>query len=91
MDEAEDSEDSEVMTRRIKEMTARAVSGKDKTEVTVGLTNPTGTGGDAIRFLTDTGVKKTILNWKDWKCLRKVCELQTTRWRFRPYGTGEGY
>ena len=82
MDEAEDSDDSEVMTGRIKEMTAGP--GKEKTEVTVGVTSPTGTGGDAIRFLTDTGVKKTILNWEDWKCLRKVCELQTTRQRFRP-------
>ena len=59
----------------------------DKTEVTVGLTSPTGRGGDSIRFLTDTGVKKTILNWNDWKCLRKVCELKETRLRFRPYGT----
>ncbi len=89
MDETEDSDNPEVMTGRIKEMTARAVSGKDKTEVTVGVASPTGTGGDAIRFLSDTGVKKTILNWEDWKCLRRVCELPTTGRRFRPYGTGE--
>ena len=87
MDEADDSEDSEVMTGRIKEITVREVSDVDKTEVTVGLTSPTGRGGDSIRFLTDTGVKKTILNWNDWKCLRKVCELKETRLRFRPYGT----
>ena len=37
MDDTDDSEDSEVMTGRIKEITVRSVSGVDKTEVTVGL------------------------------------------------------
>ena len=76
MDEAEDSE---VMTGRIKEITVEGMTGVDKTEVTVGLTRPTGMEGDSIRFLTDMGVKKTILNLKDWKCQRKVCELEETR------------
>ena len=89
VDDTDDSEDSEVMTGRIKEVTVRSVSGVDKTEVTVRLTSPTGMGGDAIRFLTDTGVKRTILNWKDWDSLRKVCELKETKLRFRPYGTEE--
>ena len=48
-----------------------------------------GMGRDSIRFLTDTGVKKTILNWRDWRSLKEVCELKDTRLRFRPYGTKE--
>ena len=93
MDESEDSEGSEVMTGRIKEITARPVSGEDKTEVVdeigvkVVLTSLTGRGGDSISFLADNGVKKTFLNRKDWESLGAVGELQETGWRFRPYGT----
>ena len=86
-DETEDSEEAEVMTGRIREFTVGGMVSEDRTEVTVGLTSPTGEGGDSIRFLTDTGVRKTILNEKDWRCLKKVCELRETRLRFRPYGT----
>ena len=66
----------EVMTGRIREVAVKAVTNEDRTAVIVRLMSPTGTGGDSMRFLTDTGVKKTILNWKDWRSLRRVCELK---------------
>ena len=74
-------------TGRIREVTVKSVANEDRTAVVVRLTSPIGTGGDSMRFLTDTGVKKTILNWKDWRSLRRVCKLKENRIRFRPYDT----
>ena len=76
-------------TGRMRESTVRSIPGVDRTKVTVGLTSPTGMGGDSIRFLTDMGAKRTILNQKDWKRLRKVCELEETKSRISLYGTEE--
>ena len=45
--------------------------------------------GHQVTFLTDTGVKKTIMNMRDWKKIRRECELEATNIQFRPYGTAQ--
>ena len=44
---------------------------------------------DKIRFATDTGVRKTIINRSDWGKIRDKCLLVKTKLKFRPYGTDE--
>jgi hypothetical protein len=40
-----------------------------------------------IKFITDTGVRKTIVNRSDWDRIRDKCKLVKTTIQFRPYGT----
>ena len=40
-----------------------------------------------IKFATDTGVRKTLLNKKDWLKIKDQSEIVETSKRFRPYGT----
>ena len=42
-----------------------------------------------IKFATDTGVKKTILNRRDWWRIQEGCHLVKTKLKFRPYGTNQ--
>ena len=44
---------------------------------------------DEIRFATDTGVRKTIINRSDWEKIRDKCLLVKTKLKFRPYRTDE--
>ena len=44
--------------------------------------------GVKIKVLADTGVRRTILNLRDWKKLGGG-ELKKTKLRFRPYGTNQ--
>ena len=38
-------------------------------------------------FVTDTGISKTIINYKIWREMKSQCTLVKTSKRFRPYGT----
>ena len=40
-----------------------------------------------IRFITDTGVSKTIVNRTDWDNIQDKCKLVKMGIQFRPYGT----
>ena len=42
---------------------------------------------NTIKMATDTGVKKTILNYNDWKIIKKSSGKVKTSKKFRPYGT----
>ena len=42
-----------------------------------------------IKVYTDTGVRKTILNRKDWFKIKDDAVMVKTKIRFRPYGTNE--
>ena len=40
-----------------------------------------------IRPVTDTGVRRTILNIKDWRKVGDGAQIKPTTLKFRPYGT----
>ena len=48
---------------------------------------PFSTEDNNMEMATDTGVRKTILNYTDWKKIKKSCGLVKTSKKFRPYGT----
>ena len=43
--------------------------------------------GASMKMAMDTGVRKTILNKKDWEKIQDNCLLGKTKIKFRPYGT----
>ena len=43
--------------------------------------------GARFRPLTDTGVRRTIINMKDWRKVGAVAMIPPTTLKFRPYGT----
>ena len=43
--------------------------------------------GIRIKVATDTGVRKTILNRRDWRKIEDNCLLTKAKIKFRPYGT----
>ena len=48
---------------------------------------PFRTDDNTMEMATDTGVRKTILNYTDWKKIKKSSGVVKTSKRFRPYGT----
>ena len=94
--QAEDSDsDTETSSRIVEERTAQLKGGAKKsnsivTKVGLQAWDPKGTPQEVkIRVDMDTGVRKTILNRKDWF---KICDeavMVKTKIRFRPYGTSE--
>ena len=43
--------------------------------------------GARFRPLTDTGVRRTIINMKDWRKVGEGAKIRPTTLKFRPYGT----
>ena len=67
------------------------VGGEDsRIRVKLGMTGP-GSQVFKAKFepLTDTGVRRTIINKTDWKMISGECNLMPTKLKFRPYGTNK--
>ena len=67
------------------------VGGEDsRIRVKLGMTGP-GSQEYKVKFepLTDTGVRRTIINKTDWKMISGECNLMPTKLKFRPYGTNK--
>ena len=62
------------------------MGGEDsRIRVKLGMTCP-GSQVFKVKFepLTDTGVRRTIMNKTDWKMISGKCNLMTTKLKFRP-------
>ena len=90
---AQDSDSDTETSSRIVEERAAKVQGAAKsnsivTKVGIKAWDPEGDTTEVmIKVDTDTGVRKTILNRKDWFKIRDECLLVKTKIKFRPYGT----
>ena len=94
--EAQESDsESETSSRIVEERTAQVKGGAKKsnsivTKVGLQAWDPEGAPEEVkIKVDTDTGVRKTILNRKDWFKIKDDAVMVKTKIRFRPYGTTE--
>ena len=84
----EEVSDDDVSVGMVDMVVAGVENGEDRIRVEVRMRGlKERNEGHLATFLTDTGVKKTIMNIRDWRKIRKECELEATSIRFRPYGT----
>ena len=81
--------DTDESVGKVMVMTVAGIAGgENRIQTKLGVRGPDATiRRQQINFLTDTGVRKTIMNSKDWRKISKGCKLTTTKLRFRPYGT----
>ena len=76
------------MEERTAKVQGAAKSNSIVTKVGIKAWDPEGDTTEVkIKVDTDTGVRKTILNRKDWFKIRDECLLVKTKIKFRPYGT----
>ena len=90
----ESGSESETSSRIVEERAAKVQGAAQKnsivTEVGMKAWDPEGDTEEVkIKVDTDTGVRKTILNRKDWFKIKDDALLVKTKIRFRPYGTKE--
>ena len=90
----ESDSDTETSSRIVEERTAQLKGGRKSNSIVtkVGLQawDPEGAPQEVkIKVDTDTGVRKTILNRKDWFKIKDDAVMVKTKIRFRPYGTNE--
>ena len=87
--EGEDETESDSSVGRV--LMVGKVGGEDsRIRVKLGMTGP-GSQEFKVKFepLTDTGVRRTIINKTDWNRISGICNLMPTKLKFRPYGTNK--
>ena len=85
--DGEEERDSDSSVGRV--LMVGRVGGEDsRIQVKLGMTGP-GSQEFKVKFegLTDTGVRRTIINKTDWARISGECQVMPTKLKFRPYGT----
>ena len=86
--DGEEETDSDSSVGRV--LTVGKLSEDSRIKVKLGMTGP-GSQDFKAKFepLTDTGVRRTIINRTDWNRISGACKLLPTKLKFRPYGTNK--